>query len=170
MILPSATAFTTLSSDFCLARLLLILMLWRWKRYRGGFGSSQQVRSQLSGRGGCVVNGCSVVLWCLETKAPGSTGRAQDHCFSPACMGLPMGEWWSSDLQQRCGNGVPVLDRPAFSWPSLWRRDPGGRCKKRGSSTNTEGRLGTSQLWNVIPTKQSSRISIILHVTQRLGN
>lgn len=72
-----------------------------------------------------------------------------------ACMGLPTGERWFGDLQQRCANRGPVLDRPAFSWPSLWRRGPGGKHKRRGSSTNMDGRLGTSQLWNVVPMKQS---------------
>jgi len=32
-----------------------------------------------------MVNGCSVVLQCLESKAPGSIGRARNHCSSPAC-------------------------------------------------------------------------------------
>ena len=54
-----------------------------------------------------------------------------------ACMGLPTGERWFGDLQQRCANRGPVLDRPAFFWPSLeerpwWKTQEEGKLYKYG--------------------------------------
>lgn len=161
MTLSSAIVFTTLSSDFYLARLLSILTLWRWKSYRGGFGRSHQVRwKRVSERGGCVVNGCSIVF--ARLQAAQAETKMVALALHTTYLGLLMGERWFSDLQQRCANKNPVLDRPAFSWPRLQRRGPAGRRKRRGSSTNRDGRLSALQLWNVIPMKQ--------RWTQRLGN
>lgn len=66
-------------------RLLLIPVFWRWNSHRGEFRGNQQVGSQLGRRGRCVVNGCSVGLWCSASRAPWSTGSAQHHCSQPPC-------------------------------------------------------------------------------------
>lgn len=109
--------FYHLSSDFCLARLLLLLILWRWKSHRGGFRRSQQVGSQLSGKEGAWLMGAAWGFGAWRATLQAALKRVA-LALHATCKGWPVGERWFSDLQQRCANRGPVLARPAFSWPS----------------------------------------------------